>query len=168
MKFIVVLLLLSSFLFAQQREWSEKIRFGTKFYGTDSLKLKNSVDSLYASGAKDTLFSDAIAIDGKDIEGIYGISSYFEGISGTSASIILDVRFGVKFIDRYTNTSTRNQIRWDAVWNSIWSCKKDTLYRMGIASADSSWWNPAATYRQYRLREADADTVFFEVADFIR
>ncbi len=168
MKYLFILLIMMGTVFAQQREWSEKIRFGTKFYGTDSLKLKNSVDSLYASGAKDTLFSDAIAIDGKDLEGIYGISSYFEGISGTSASIILDVRFGVKFIDRYTNTSTRNKIRWEGGWHYVWSCKKDTLYRMGIAPTDSSWWNPAATYRQYRLREADADTVFFEVGDFIR
>ncbi len=168
MRYLFVLLIMMGTVFAQQREWSEKIRFGTAFYGTDSLKLKNSVDSLYASGTKDTLYSNAIGIDGKDIEGIYGISSYFEGISGTSASMALDVRFGVKFIDKYTRTSTRNSMRWEGGWNYIWSCKKDTLYRLDIAEGDSSWWMPAATHRQYRLREADADTVFFEIADFIR
>jgi len=168
MKLIVVLLLLSTFLCAQQREWSEKIRFGTTFYGTDSLILKNSVDSLYASGAKDTLFSDAIGIDGKDIEGIYGIAAYMKGLDGSAASIGLDVRFGVKFIDRYSSDGTKDEIRWDSVWRNIWTCKDDTLYRLGIATSDSSWWNPAATYRQYRLREADTDTTLPEIADFIR
>ncbi len=166
---ISLLFLFTVTCYAQQREWSEKIRFGNRFKNTDSLKLKPPfVDSLYASGAKDTLFSDAIAIDGKDAVGLYGISVYLPSISGTSASINLDVRFGVVFIDKFTNTGTRNSVRWEGGWHNIYTCKKDTLYRKSVSAAGDAWWSPASTYRQYRLREADADTVGHEIADFIR
>jgi hypothetical protein len=35
---------------------------------------------------------------------------------------------------------------------------KSTFTTLSIAQSDSSWFKPA-DYRQYRLREADADTV---------
>lgn len=141
--------------------WGEKILFGSTFVKTDSLRLKTS-------GLTDTLMADTLYSGGLDIlpgEGIYGLAIWFEEVSGTSASISLDVRFGVNFRD----PSDRNSInlKWDD-WQHVKTQAKDTFTRMSIATSDSSWWNPAANVRQYRLREADADTVLHNVTDFIR
>jgi len=168
-KLLFLILILSFAVMGQNRDWGNKIRFGNRFFHTDSLNIRPPyVDSLYASGAKDTLFSDALPISGEGLEGIFGVASWFDSTSGTSASMALDVRFGVQFQDMFTNTGSVNKMTWEGGWHQIWSCKKDTLYRMEISASDSSWWNPAATHRQYRLREADADTVLHFIADFIR
>ncbi len=162
-KLIVILLILCASVLAQDKTWGAKMNFGNTFVTTDSLKIFKA--SITDSVMNDTLFTSAIPIT-KIVEGIYGVAAYFDEISGTSASIGVDVRFGAVFYDP-DNKDTLN-VKWDT-WNTIWAtCKKDTLYRIGIAQTDSSWWNPAADVRQYRLREADADTVSHNVADYIR
>lgn len=156
------MLLFAVGIMAQDETWGRKITFGNTFATTDSLKLfaAGQTDSLYG----DTLFSKALDIPGEGIEGIFGISAYFDEVSGTSSSIGVEVRLGCLFRADFNTVN----IKWDK-WKNIWAtCKKDTLYRIGIASSDSSWWNPAADVIQLRLLEADADTVLHNVSKYIR
>lgn len=165
MKKLIVLLLLFAVavgIMAQDETWGRKITFGNTFVNTDSLKLfeAGETDSLYS----DTLFSNALRIPGDGLEGIFGVAAYFDEISGTSSSIGLGCRLGNVFRSDFNTTN----VQWDD-WNSIFTtCKKDTLYRLGIAASDSSWWNPAVDVIQFRLLEADADTVLHNVSKYIR
>jgi hypothetical protein len=53
--------------------------------------------------------------------------------------------------------STTSLVKWEA-WQHVMTIAKSTFTTLSIAQSDSSWFKPA-DYRQYRLREADADTV---------
>ena len=162
---ILFLIVLCIPVIGQDENWGKKIQWGTTFINTDSLRLREAgyVDSLYASGGKDTLYSDAFIMP-EITEGIYGIAAFLEEVSGTSASIALEVRFGNKFLDSGHDAN----LRWEQIWHGLKSMKKDTLYRFTISPNDTSWFNTAADVRQYRLWEADADTVLPNVADYLR
>jgi len=139
--------------------WGGKIDLGNAFSDTDSLFLIPS--TVTDSVMSDTLFSNALEMKGDGQEGIYEVVAYLDEASGTSASIGVDVRFGYTFYEM----NTKN-VKW-TTWNNIWSCKKDTLYRVYISPSDSTWFQPA-NVRQYRLTEADADTVIHNLTDFLR
>jgi len=154
-KLVLFVLLFSIGIFAQ--DWGGKIRLGQKFMRSDSLRLFEEMgDSLYAN-AKDSLFSDALMMS--EIDGIYNVSMYLEGISGTSSSIKLQVRLGKNF--------GSGVVKWTPWIDIFTSAKKDTLYNLSISSADSSWWTPA-NLRQYLLIETDADTVRPYLTDYVK
>ena len=162
-RFIVLLLLFATGIMAQNETWGRKITFGNTFVNTDSLKL---FELGVATTISDTyvLYSNGLDIPGQGLEGILGVAAYFDEESGTSASIAVDVRFGNTFRSTFNTTN----VKWDH-WESIWAaCEKDSLYRIGIAASDSSWWNPAADVIQLRLTEADDDTVTHNVSLYIR
>ena len=167
-KYIIALLFMfligNSFAQYDAVNWGERILFGSQFEDTDSLRLRPFYvgDSLFGTGAKGTLYSDAKFINGSGHEGVYAIAAYFEGISGTSATILLDMRTGHTFYERNTE-----KVVWNDTWNNIWSCKKDTLYEKKISPADSTWFIQSVMY-QYRLTEADADTVKHYITDYMR
>lgn len=163
-KFLTALLLLflvgSVFGQYDMTNWGERILFGTQFEDTDSLRLRAFyvTDSLMA----DTLYSSAILISGSGHEGVYSVAAYFEEISGTSASIGVDMRTGHTFYERATE-----RVTWNDTWNNIFTCAKDSLYELYISPSDSTWFMPS-TLIQYRLREADADTVKHYFTDYLR
>lgn len=159
---IFILILVMTGMAQQDPVMGHKILFGSTFVTTDSARLRTSglTDTLMV----DTLYSGALNLYGEQV-GIYGVAAYFTEVSGTSASMALDVRFGCYFTDP-TDNRTQN-LQWSD-WQNILTSAKNTLTRMGIAADDSSWWNPAADVRQYRLREADADTVFHYITDYIK
>lgn len=164
---IFIILFAASLLFGQyesaETTTGQRIFFGNAFWETDSMDIKVSSlsDSLYASSTKDTLFSSAIP-QGR-ILGIAKVSAFMQEISGTSATIALDVRLGEAFAskkvikDNYATftPSVTKLVKWDS-WNNVMTIAKSTFTTLYLS--DSTWWIPA-DYRQYRLREADADTV---------
>ncbi len=161
-KIFIALLFMVGLVFAQHDNtinWGQKIDFGAQFENTDSLRLKSyyETDTVFVG----TLYSDGLEMPGDGIEGIYHFAAYFDGVSGTSASIGVDVRFAYTFYER-----DEKNLKWTA-WYNIYSCKKDTLYRLVISPSDSSWFQ-SGNFRQYRLVEADADTVLHNITDFLR
>ena len=162
---LVTILCVASLSFGQSSSWGKKIQWGTTFVNTDSIVLRSAgyVDSLYASGGKDTLYSKAF-LKAKPNRGVWGIAAWLEGVSGTSASIALDVRFGNKFL----GSDNKDNIQWQQAWHNINSFKKDTLYQMPIHPANTAWYNVAHDIRQYRLWEADEDTVLPFISEYNR
>jgi len=161
-KLFIFLMLLCVPLLAQNETWGTKVVFGTTFRNTDSLKVFSVgiTDTLVS----DTLYSNGLDIPGEGLEGIFGVAAYFDEVSGTSSSIGVQARLGNLFRSGFNTTN----VKWDDWRNIFATCKKDTLYRLGIAASDSSWWNPAADVIQLRILEADADTVLHNVSLYIR
>ena len=166
MKKLFVFILLFMFLgsaLAQEStviNWGKRFEWGTTFSDSDSMYVMASTlnDTLFGA---DTLYTEAMLMPGDGQVGIYEFAAYLDSLSGTSASISIDVRFGYTFYSRnYKN------VKWTG-WNNIYSAKKDTLYRLYIAPSDSTWFQPA-NVRQYRAAEADADSVILNVTDFLR
>ena len=168
-KLFLLLFMLINIGFSQ--EWgNQRLIFGNTFDDTDSLKISVSgmTDSLYS----DTLYTKAIPIFRPN--GVFGIGAYMSEVSGTSASIGIDVRFGRVYAPQPslndwlfdTYTPAPKVVRW-GTWNFITSIAKSTDYDISISPSDSTWWKQTYNIMQFRLLEADADTVLHNILYFM-
>lgn len=138
--------------------WGEKIRLAPSFAfrsTTEQTKLRQVAvdDSLYA-GAQDTLYSDALYIDGDTFDGIFHVVFYPEQLVAGGDSIFLEIRFGENF--KHYDEGQKNKIVWDSTWKPLLTAAANVKSELYIAQSDCTWWNPAAI-RQYRIRKTDAD-----------
>jgi len=169
--FIISLLLVVGL---QAQPWGgQRLIFGTTYLDTDETLL--AVSGMTDTLMKDTLYTEALPI--KKSTGIYGVTAYMDSVSLTriadTLSVSLDVRFLAVFAPKPQQRSfaTSYTPRVKKVTKSPWInlleiAETDTLYTLGIASADSTWWIPTYNYLQYRLRSTVADTVFHNVMEF--
>lgn len=162
---LFVLIVLSPTLFAQRTaaNWGNRILFGPTFVKTDSLKLVKA--SLTDSVMADTIYSEVLSIPDW-IDGIWSIDLYFTGIGGGSDSLVLEYRRATTIRDNNTNTNYTKFGQWQNILSSM---KADTLYSIGIAQSDSSWWK-GGNGRQFRLYDTSVttDTTTHLITDFLR
>lgn len=166
-KFLVIVLSLISLspLLAQTTasNWGTQIPFGTTFTKTDSVKLRES--DFRTTVMADTIYSSVLYINDWS-EGILTIDAWLTNDGGTTDSVCLDYRRATTFKNEVTNNKTTRFGQWQRVLTTMIS---DTLYSIGIAQADSTWWK-AGNGRQYRLYDisVSTDTTTHQVTDFLR
>lgn len=162
---LFVLIVLSPTLFAQRTaaNWGNRILFGPVFVKTDSLKLVKA--SLTDSVMADTIYSEVLSIPDW-VDGIWSIDLYFTGIGGGSDSLRLDYRRATTIRDNNANTNYTKFGEWQHILSTM---KADTLYSIGIAQSDSSWWK-SGNGRQFRLYDTSVttDTTSHLITDFLR
>jgi len=167
MKAIILAILLTPLLAFSQHvgdAWGDHIFFGSAFRNTDSLKVTQYEDSLTGAADKDTLFSAMLPVTERS-NGTYSLAASFDEVSGTSASIAIDVRLFFKSIFRSKDNGATYKSSGEiwGPWQRIGSVAKNTLNYYEIS--DSSWWSPCSGV-QYRIIETDADTVIHYLRDF--
>jgi len=127
-------------------ENGEEIVWGTGFWNTDSLYLREYLETTTID-TSDTVYTNMILIPGDENVGTAVITFSGDSVDAASDSIKLDLRF-------YYDKNIHPNHFW-GVWNNIGGyLAGDQLHVFQIA--DSSWWGPASglQYRSYRVDTA--------------
>lgn len=167
-RLVLLMLLVGSVAAFGQNEaarWGQKIRFGSEFDNTDSLRLKES--SVTNTVAAATLYSDVLSVDSY-VRGVWTVKAWVDNVGGDSDSLMLEARTVDIITDLKATPPTRTIKR--GTWQPIFSFLSATAVNDTLIDDDTSAWWQQVTSLQYRLRDTSVstDTSTVLVTDYLQ